>query len=61
MKLPPDLTAHGYKLIVRAPDRMFAVSVSWGCTGTKATLIEVIKEARSMIGFCQWMNDKGPR
>lgn len=61
MKLPPDLIAHGYKLIVRAPDRMFAVSVSWGCTGTKVTLGEVIREARAMIGFCQWMNDKGLR
>lgn len=61
MKLPPDLIAHGYKLIVRAPDRLFAVSPQWGCTGTKATLDAVIKEARAMIGFCKWMNDQGLR
>ncbi len=61
VSLPPDLIDHGYKLIVRAPGRMFAVSTQWGCTGTKATLQEVVKEARAMIGFCQWMNDKGLR
>lgn len=61
MKLPSDLIAHGYKLIVRAPDRMFAVSTQWGCTGTKATAQEVIREARAMIGFCRWMNEKGLR
>ena len=59
--LPADLVEYGYKLIVRAPRRMFAVSVSWGCTGTKATIQEVIREARAMIGFCQWMNGKGLR
>lgn len=61
MTLPPDLTAYGYKLIVRASDRMFAVSRSWGCTGTKAALNDVIREARAMISFCQWMDRKGMR
>lgn len=52
--LPSDLLDHGYKLIVRAPDRMFAVSERWGCTGTKATLDEVIAEARAMVAFLFW-------
>jgi hypothetical protein len=61
VNLPPDLLARGYKLIVRAPDRMFAVSTLWGCTSTKDNLPAVIREARSLIGFCQWMNKKGLR
>jgi hypothetical protein len=61
MKLPPDLIDLGFKLIVRAPDRMFAVSKSWGCTGTKATLEATIREARSIASFCGWMNKKGLR
>ena len=52
--LPPDLIECGYKLIVRAPGRMFAVSTDWGCTGTKATVQEVVSEARSMIKFIDW-------
>jgi len=61
MNLPPDLLAHGYKLIERGPGRLFAVSTLWGCTSTKDTLPAVIREARSLIGFCQWMNRKGLR
>ena len=61
MNLPPDLTAHGYKLIVRAPNRLFAVSSQWGCTGTKATLSDVIKEARSLLHALRWMTEKGMR
>jgi hypothetical protein len=61
MTLPPDLAAHGYKLIVRTPDRMFAVSKSWGCTGTKSTLNDVIKEARSLLHALRWMSEKGMR
>lgn len=53
--MPPDLIEHGYKLIIRAPDRMFAVSAQWGCTGTKATLDEVIAEAYAMIAFLTWL------
>lgn len=56
--LPDDLTRRGFKLITRAPGRMFAVSTSWGCTGTKATLDEVIKEARSIAAWCEWINRK---
>ncbi len=54
-ELPSDLAERGYKLIIRAPDRMFAVSSRWGCTGTKATMHEVIKEARNLVGFLEWL------
>lgn len=59
--LPADLVDLGFKLIVRVPDRMFAVSWSWGCTGTKATLPEVVREARSIASYCGWANEKGLR
>lgn len=52
--LPNDLLECGYKLIVRASERMFAVSTDWGCTGTKATIQEVISEARSLVKFIDW-------
>lgn len=52
--LPPDLLALGFKLIVRAPRRMFAVSTDWGCTGTKADIQSVITEARSISDFIAW-------
>lgn len=56
LELPAELLAYGYKLIVRAPGRMFAVSRNYGCTGTKATLDEVITEAWSMIDFIEYMD-----
>lgn len=56
--LPSDLLARGFKLITRAPDRMFAVSESWGCTATKTTLANVITEAWELIDFCEAMNRK---
>lgn len=52
-ELPADLLALGFKLIVRAPDRMFAVSSFWGCTGTKATIADVIHEARDLSSYLQ--------
>lgn len=52
-ELPADLVALGYKLIERAPDRMFATSYRWGCTGTKDNLADVIREARSLAGDLQ--------
>ncbi len=55
-ELPSDLTQRGYKLIARAPDRMFAVSPRWGCTGTKTAMHEVIKEARSIVRFLEWLS-----
>lgn len=53
IELPNDLTALGFKLITRAPDRMFAVSTRWGCTGTKTDLTAVIREARSLAADLQ--------
>jgi hypothetical protein len=52
-ELPADLLRLGFKLIERAPGRMFAVSTGWGCTGTKATIDEVITEARAIAGYLQ--------
>lgn len=57
-ELPPDLLDRGFKLIVRAPGRLFAVSVSWGCTGEKPALDEVIREARSLISYFDWRNER---
>lgn len=60
-ELPPDLLRLGWKLIVRAPDRMFAVSQSWGCTGTKENIGEVIREAQSLIGYIRWREQEEQR
>lgn len=57
-ELPQDLIERGYKLIVRAPDRMFAVSPRWGCTGTKPNIGQVITEARSLVRLLDWMEQK---
>lgn len=57
-ELPPDLAERGFKLVARAPDRLFAVSVSWGCTGTKVALDEVVREARSLLSYFDWRNDR---
>lgn len=56
--LPPDLIARGYTLIIRTPDRMFAVSTRSGCTGTKATIAAVIAEARSLVRYLDWRTAK---
>lgn len=56
--LPQDLLDHGFKLIVRAPNRMFAVSRNRGGTGTKSNIDEVIKEARAIAAWCEWMDRK---
>lgn len=57
-QLPDDLLQRGYKLIVRAPDRMFAVSRSWGCTRTCTKLSDVIHIARGMVRWCEYQNTK---
>ena len=54
--LPDALVARGWKLLIRAPDRMFAVSDSWGCTGTKETIRDVVAEAWGLIAFCEYIN-----
>jgi hypothetical protein len=56
LELPKDLIDRGFKLIIRAPDRMFAVSTNRGGTGTKSTIEEVIREARAIAGWCEWMD-----
>lgn len=56
MELPDDLIERGYKLVVRAPDRMFAVSRSWGCTKTCTNLTDVIRIARQMVRWCEYQN-----
>lgn len=57
-ELPADLVALGYRLIQRAPDRMFAVSSQWGCTGTKATIAAVVQEARGLVRYLSWRAQK---
>lgn len=57
-ELPADLVARGYRLIQHAPDRMFAVSRQWGCTGTKATIADVIREARGLVRYLDWRAQK---
>jgi hypothetical protein len=55
-ELPDGLTARGFVLIARAPDRLFAVSSAWGCTGTKGTINEVVAEAWGLVGFIEYVN-----
>lgn len=57
-ELPKDLVSRGFKLIIRSPNQMFAVSTNRGCTGTKSNIDDVIKEARSIAGFIEWMERK---
>ena len=54
IRLPFDLIERGFTLIVRAPDRMFAVSSQWGCTATLPTIDQVIQQARSLSTYLQW-------
>ena len=54
--LPEPLVARGWRLVIRAPGRMFAVSEAWGCTGTKAAIRDVIAEAWGLIGFVEYVN-----
>lgn len=56
--LPDDLRQRGWKLITREPDRIFAVSISWGCTKTCNNLDDVITTARNMSRWCEAMNRK---
>lgn len=51
--LPPDLTDRGWKLIERAPDRLFAVSVAWGGTVESATIEQVTANARAMTRYIE--------
>lgn len=58
LALPRDLTDRGYILIVRADGSMFAVSRKWGCTTKSRDLRVVIRRARAMIAWCEYMNKK---
>lgn len=53
-RLPFDLIERGFTLIVRAPDRMFAVSPEWGCTQTLPNADQVIKQARKLAAYLEW-------
>ena len=50
-ELPADLQRLGFKLIIRAPDRMFAVSSAWGCTETSPDVQAVTRQARSLVAY----------
>lgn len=52
--LPRDLTDRGWKLITRAPDRLFAVSTRWGGTVESATIAQVVSNARAMTRYITW-------
>ena len=56
--LPKDLIDRGFRLIVRSPTQMFAVSKNRGGTVTSATIEEVITNARAMAAWCEWMDRK---
>lgn len=58
VNLPPDLLARGWRLIIRTPNRMFAVSASRGCTETLPTIGAVIAQARGLTRFCGYINQK---
>ena len=58
LALPAELLARGWKMIIRAPGRMFGVSEAWGCTGTKGNVNEVVAEAWGLVGFCEYINRK---
>lgn len=60
LELPHDLVNRGFKLVIRGPSQMFAVSNSRGCTGTKSTIEAVIKEARAIAGFIEWAERQKP-
>lgn len=53
-ELPQDLLDQGFRLIVRAPGQMFAVSRNRGGTVTSATIEEVITNARAMVAYIEW-------
>ncbi len=59
--LPQDLLDRGFKLIIRAPDRMFAVSTNRGGTGTKSNIEDVIEDARAIAAWCERIDQKRGR
>jgi hypothetical protein len=56
--LPPDLTARGWRLIARAPDRLFAISADCGGTVVSAAIEDVVKNARAMTRYIAWRKEQ---
>ena len=53
-ELPQDLLDRGFKLIVRGPGQMFAVSRNRGGTVTSDNLEAVITNARAIAAYIEW-------
>lgn len=60
LQLPKDLLDRGFKLIIRAPDRMFAVSPRWGCTLPAARIGDVVRSARRLVAYLEWREKQRP-
>lgn len=60
-ELPRDLVSRGFRLIVRDDGHMFAVSVNRGCSLVCRDLPAVIKSARSIAGWCEYMERRYER
>lgn len=56
--LPADLREAGFVLVVFAPGRLCASSPNRGCTETLPTLEAVIAQARTIKGFCEYVERK---
>lgn len=52
--LPRDLIDQGFKLVIRAPGQILAVSRNRGGTVTSATIGEVVANARAMVRYIEW-------
>jgi hypothetical protein len=52
--LPADLVQRGFRLIVCAPDRMYAVSSAWGGTEVLGSLALVVFSARELVRYFEW-------
>lgn len=57
-ELPPDLVERGWKLMQSASGHMYAISVSWGATGSFDTLADVVKQARDLVRYFEWRAKK---
>jgi len=54
LNLPNDLIKLGFRLCSHEVGYVFAASERWGCTSTRATLADVVREARSIAGYIHW-------
>ena len=55
-ELPADLTRLDFRLIQRPDATMFAVSQSHGCSLRSADLAVVIRTARTIASFTEWVD-----